>query len=169
METIKPIEPARKPSPLGRGQARPSGRARVREATDTPSQTQRPMACVKWTAKTAMPRDILAFCRQLRTDDTPPEELMWSVLRDRRFGGWKFRRQHAVGRFILAFYCHDAGLGIELDGGQHANPHDAAYDEARTARMERNGIRILRFWNSEVRSHFPQVMTTLWSELNKKC
>ena len=62
----------------------------------------------------------------------------------------KFRRQHAVGSYILDFYCGDARLAIELDGGGHAEEGQAQYDARRTEELERLGIRVVRFWNTDV-------------------
>jgi len=62
-------------------------------------------------------------------------------------GGVKFRRQHEYGPFILDFYCHERKLVIEVDGGQHAAPKNAAEDAARTLYLESHGLRVLRFTN----------------------
>ena len=60
--------------------------------------------------------------RQLRQIETWAEKLMWRWLRDRRFSGYKFRRQHPLGNFYLDFFCEEADLNIELDGRQHGFP-----------------------------------------------
>jgi very-short-patch-repair endonuclease len=73
--------------------------------------------------------------RQLRADDTTPEARLWTALRDRRLGGWKWRRQVPRGPFILDFFCPEARLVIEVDGGRHAETID--YDAQRTAYLER--------------------------------
>ncbi|MFA6564751.1 MAG: endonuclease domain-containing protein [Verrucomicrobiia bacterium] len=57
--------------------------------------------------------------RLLRRRPTPAEKLLWRWLRGRRFSGFKFRRQHPIGDYVLDFYCCDARLDIELDGGGH--------------------------------------------------
>jgi very-short-patch-repair endonuclease len=67
--------------------------------------------------KPAIPEDIFKYARELRRNQTDAEQLLWGLLRDRRFAGKKFRRQHPVGRYILDFYCHELKLAIELDGG----------------------------------------------------
>jgi very-short-patch-repair endonuclease len=59
--------------------------------------------------------------RSLRNNQTPAEQLLWSKLRSRGLSGFKFRRQHPIDHYILDFYCHEARLGIEIDGGHHAN------------------------------------------------
>ncbi|MDQ0140286.1 endonuclease domain-containing protein [Cupriavidus necator] len=86
------------------------------------------------------------FARLLRVRLTEAEQRPWYLLRDRRFMGLKFRRQHQVDPFIADFVCIDARLVIEADGGQHSDASDAARD----ARFRRQGFHVLRFWNPEV-------------------
>ena len=57
--------------------------------------------------------------RVLRAEATDAERALWTILRDRRLGGVKFRRQHSVGPYILDFFCPALRLAIEADGGQH--------------------------------------------------
>ena len=85
--------------------------------------------------------------RQLRQASTGAERRMWSALRDRRLSRYKFRRQHPIGDFIVDFACTEYRLVIEVDGGQHA---DSAKDASRMAWLEREGWRVIRFWNNEV-------------------
>ena len=59
--------------------------------------------------------------RNLRQKQTDAERALWRQLRARHFQGWKFRRQHQVGSYIVDFVCADAWLIVELDGGQHAD------------------------------------------------
>jgi very-short-patch-repair endonuclease len=85
--------------------------------------------------------------RQMRRDPTEAERRMWRILRDRRLGSLKFRRQEPIGPYIVDFVCFERKLIIELDGSQHAeNAHDAQRDTWFTSR----GFTVLRFWNSEV-------------------
>ena len=60
--------------------------------------------------------------RQLRRDQTDEEKELWRALRSHRFAGFKFRRQHPAGIYILDFYCAAARLDVELDGFQHGLP-----------------------------------------------
>jgi len=64
----------------------------------------------------------LARRRQLRRSSTDAEAFLWYHLRSRRLAGFKFRRQHPYGPFILDFFCAERNLAIELDGGQHFEP-----------------------------------------------
>ena len=90
------------------------------------------------------------FRRSLRRHATPAERRLWSVLRSRRLDGLKFRRQHSLGPYVLDFYCHEARLAVELDGSIHSEPSRAAYDADRTRWLERQGVRVVRFSNSQV-------------------
>ncbi len=72
---------------------------------------------------------------------------MWSALRDRRLISYKFRRQHPIGDVVVDFACTEHGLVIEVDGGQHA---DNPADVRRTAWLENQGWKVVRFWNNEV-------------------
>jgi very-short-patch-repair endonuclease len=99
--------------------------------------------------KSPLSPTVLYRVRQLRQNATDAERLLWQLLRDRQFLGLKFRRQHPLGGYILDFHCHKSLLGIELDGGQHAEPEEEAYDAARKKGLEELGVRVLRFWNNE--------------------
>ena len=67
-----------------------------------------------------MKRMNVRRAREVRLGMTDAEQLLWYHLRGRRLSGWKFRRQHEIDRYIVDFVCADAGLIVELDGGQHA-------------------------------------------------
>ena len=86
--------------------------------------------------------------RELRRRSTPAEAAAWRLLRDRRFGGVKFRRQHPVGPYVLDFCCAALRLAIELDGGIHERQIDA--DAHRQRELESHGYRLLRFTNDDV-------------------
>jgi very-short-patch-repair endonuclease len=85
---------------------------------------------------------------ELRGNLTPAERKLWKYLRAHRLGGAGFRRQHAIGPYIVDFCAPRLKLIIELDGGQHAD--QVEYDSARTEYLERQGYRVLRFWNNDV-------------------
>lgn len=86
--------------------------------------------------------------RQLRSNQTPAEELLWLYLRAHRFMGLKFKRQKPVGNYIVDFICHSPKMIIEIDGGQHVE--QAGYDRQRDAWLQQEGFVVLRFWNNEV-------------------
>ena len=90
----------------------------------------------------------LMHARALRKNMTPQERKLWYLLRDRRFAGYKFRRQLPLGRFVVDFACWQAKLVVELDGGQHSENVD--YDKVRTLWLGRHGWRVVRFWNNDL-------------------
>ena len=103
--------------------------------------------------------------RRLRRDQTDAERVLWFQLRDRRLQGWKFRRQVPLGRFVVDFFCVDARLVIELDGGQHAVRSDA--DAARTGALQAMGYVVVRFWNHDVLKNTAGVLEQILLILNK--
>jgi putative DNA methylase len=86
-----------------------------------------------------------ALCRELRQQQTPAEEFFWELVRDRRFEGYKFRRQHPLSRFIADFYCPELSLAVELDGGIHAMQVER--DRARDEILAQHDIRVVRIRN----------------------
>ena len=103
----------------------------------------------------------LDHARRLRKDMTDAERALWRLLRDRRIDGWRFRRQEPIDRYIVDFVCFDARLVIEVDGGQH----NAEVDGKRTAWLEGNGYRVLRFWNNEMLTNMDGVLQTILAAL----
>lgn len=94
---------------------------------------------------------LIEFAQRMRREPTPAEEAMWRLLRNQQLAGYKFRRQHAVGRYIADFYCSAAALVVELDGHSHASPEGAEHDRVRHAYLASLGLRVVRFWNFEVK------------------
>jgi ATP-dependent helicase HrpA/adenine-specific DNA-methyltransferase len=106
--------------------------------------------------------------RQLRKNETWAEKLVWSWLRDRRFNGYKFRRQHPVGVYYLDFFCMEAALNIELDGRQHGFLEGQIHDAKREAFLQSCGIKTLRFWNSHLRGNPQSIRDTIFRELQAR-
>lgn len=103
--------------------------------------------------------------RALRQASTTAEQLLWRHLRNRQLAGAKFRRQHPLGPYILDFVCLEQGLVIELDGGQHADLQAQAYDQQRSAWLQQQGLRVLRFWNHEVVQQTNEVLARVLQAL----
>ncbi|MFQ5875952.1 MAG: endonuclease domain-containing protein [Dehalococcoidia bacterium] len=101
---------------------------------------------------------IVHAAREQRRKPTPAEKKLWEALRDRRLAGLKFRRQHPYDRFILDAFCVEHQLVVEVDGGIHADPAQAAQDAARTEFLQAQGIRVLRFSNEKVENHLSEVL-----------
>lgn len=85
--------------------------------------------------------------RELRQKQTPAEELLWELLRDRQSCDLKFRRQHQFGDYLLDFYCHELKLAVELDGEPHNTAARKKKDTARDAYLKSQGVTSLRFEN----------------------
>ncbi|WP_425066769.1 endonuclease domain-containing protein [Reyranella sp.] len=95
-----------------------------------------------------MQDEATARARELRRDGSRAERICWELLRGRRLHGFKFRRQHPIGLYFADFACISLKIVIEIDGDHHAFQIDA--DNRRTAAMERDGWRVLRFWANQV-------------------
>ena len=102
---------------------------------------------------------------ELRQNQTEAEAILWSRLRAHRMAGIQFRRQHAIGNYIVDFCSPRRKLVIELDGSQHLDQAD--YDVERTKYLEAKGYRVLRFWNHDVMNNIDALLNTIWNELNK--
>jgi len=96
--------------------------------------------------------------RELRSEMTPAEVSLWESLRHRRLEGLRFRRQHAIGRVVLDFYCAARKLAIEVDGGIHDTAPQAERDAERTRVLAGLGIRVLRIRNDEVFTDIASVL-----------
>ena len=109
-----------------------------------------------------------ARARQLRRDQTWAEKKLWRLLRERRFAGYKFRRQHPFDQYFLDFYCPEARLVIELDGGGHGHPEQQAHDAARDALLRAQGIEVKRIWNRKLLTELEWVRQDLWQLLQAR-
>jgi len=103
----------------------------------------------------------LSRARELRRASTPAERKLWSALRSKQLCGLKFRRQHPLPPYIVDFYCHEKRLVVELDGGQHNEVARTAYDLERTAWLQAQGLRVIRFWNYEVETNLAGVLEAI--------
>lgn len=110
-----------------------------------------------------MPRLEIQRSRELRQNSTDVERIVWRELRSRRFEGYKFRRQFPIDPCIVDFCCLRRRLIIELDGGQHAE-HEKQ-DRARTEFLEKQGYRVLRFWNTDVLTKKEAIMDIILNAL----
>lgn len=89
----------------------------------------------------------LERAKELRREMTPAEKLLWQQIRANKLG-IRFRRQQVIQGFIVDFYCHQAGLVIEVDGDIHDLQKEE--DERREKVLREMGLRIVRFGNDEV-------------------
>jgi len=103
--------------------------------------------------------------RELRQKQTPAEDLLWQVLRNRKLLGFKFRRQHQYGDYIADFYCHEARLVIECDGPVHDGKEACFHDQKRDAYMMSMGLKVMRFNNNRVLYDTENVLAEISSYL----
>jgi len=107
------------------------------------------------------------FSRNLRTNMTDAEQLLWSKLRRKQILGLQFYRQKPIANYIVDFYCAAANLVIELDGSQHFEPDHQASDAERDRVLEAMGIQVLRFDNRQVLTETDAVMSVIFSAVEK--
>lgn len=101
--------------------------------------------------------------RKLRHNQTDAEVRLWRFLRNRQLCGFKFRRQHPIPPYIADFVCVEAGLIIEIDGGQHLA--DQSRDAVRTRFLESIGYRTVRYWDNDVLLKTSEVLQAILMEL----
>ncbi|QJU57303.1 endonuclease domain-containing protein [Sphingomonas sp. AP4-R1] len=106
------------------------------------------------------PRRTVEKARQLRRAMTAPEVRLWAALRSRP-GGYRFRRQHPIGLFILDFYCPHGKLAIEIDGIAHDMGDRPARDEARDRWLAEQGIDVLRFSARDAMADLPCIVAAI--------
>jgi very-short-patch-repair endonuclease len=104
----------------------------------------------------------LTHAKRLRTNMTDAERRLWYRLRGHRFGGYKFKRQVPIDRYVVDFACLGRRLVIEVDGGQH---NESSADEVRDNYLKGKGFRILRFWNDDVLRNTQGVLEVIVSAL----
>jgi very-short-patch-repair endonuclease len=102
--------------------------------------------------------------RDMRIAPTAEEEMLWQRLR-RNALGHHFRRQQVIDGFIVDFYCHAAGLVVEVDGAVHEQ--QASYDHERDAILKARGLRLLRISNDRVETDLRGVLDEILRELTK--
>ena len=100
--------------------------------------------------------------RSLRTNPTDAELRLWHRLRKRQILGIRFYRQKPIGSYIVDFYVPAAKLILELDGSQHSQAGQGKYDVRRTAHLERQGLKVLRFDDRHVLLQTEAVLETIY-------
>ena len=119
-----------------------------------------------WSDKTHRVRErrTRGHAKAMRRNPTEAEQKLWLLLKDRRFAGFKFRRQVPIGPYIADFVCYSARLIVELDGSQHA---DDARDGRRDAWFGEKGFTTLRVWNSDLAANPEGVGDAIWNRLEE--
>ena len=95
--------------------------------------------------------------RDLRKNMTDSERIIWSIIRNRQFYGYRFLRQYCMGQYIVDFICREKKIIIEIDGGQHNKQINIEYDEQRSAYLNSKGYKVVRFWNNEINNNLAGV------------
>ena len=109
-------------------------------------------------------RNLLQKARNLRKGMTKEERHLWYDFL--RYCSPRFRRQEIIGNYIADFYCHEAQLVLELDGSQHLDSKAIEYDARRTSYFQSLGIRVIRFYNSDITQNFEGVCQHILSILD---
>lgn len=104
-----------------------------------------------------------AFAKHLRRDQTAAETLIWAELRNRKCGGYKFRRQVPIGRYVVDFLCVAQKIIVEIDGPSHLDAID--YDANRTRILESQGYHIMRLTNEDVYEDLGATIEAIWQSL----
>ena len=105
------------------------------------------------------------LARNLRNNPTDSERHMWRFLRLRQLGGFRFRRQVPIGKYIADFACIEAKLVVEVDGGQH---QDNERDIDRDEEMEQVGFKVLRYWDNQVLQETQSVLEDILRALQSR-
>jgi very-short-patch-repair endonuclease len=103
---------------------------------------------VPWQSPPELWKQLKPLARQMRTEPTLAETLLWQRLNNKQLLGFKFRRQQVIDRFIVDFYCHEVKLVIEVDGEIHN--YTQVEDAIRQEFLESLGLRVVRFKNEDV-------------------
>ncbi|CAM5632837.1 endonuclease domain-containing protein [Rhodanobacter lindaniclasticus] len=107
--------------------------------------------------KPPLPTTTRQHARELCQSGTDAERKLWYQLRAGRLNGMKFRRQHPIPPYIVDFHCESRKLVVELDGSQH----NEEVDRERTRFLEAQGLKVLRYWDSEVLQQLEAVLSAI--------
>ncbi len=118
-----------------------------------------------WLSKPSTWIKLKAAARENRHKPTHAEDILWQRLRARGLNGYKFRRQHSIGSFLMDFYRSEANLGIEIDGYVHR--FNVAQDKARQNFIEASSIKVIRFTNDEIINSLDEVLVKIGVELQR--
>jgi very-short-patch-repair endonuclease len=127
------------------------------------SRGEAPKAQRAWQAETGRWSRVRENAGENRAKPTGAEDALWQEVRARRLKGAKFRRQHAIGRFLVDFYCAEARLVIEVDGGIHSSQQPE--DRERESELAERGLTVIRFTNDEIMRHRPSVNSRIAAHL----
>lgn len=96
------------------------------------------------------------------------EIALWLQLKKRRCCGYKFRRQHGIGRYIVDFYCPQLQLAVEVDGSQHFELNALEYDNERDEWLRGFGVMVVRFTAYDCYHHIESIMLALCEVVRRR-
>jgi very-short-patch-repair endonuclease len=102
------------------------------------------------------------IAQKLRNNSTDTEKYLWKYLRGKQLEGFKFRRQHPFGRYIVDFINLERKIIIEVDGGQHL---ENKKDKLRDKWLKEQGYEVLRFLDNEVLTNIKSVLEVIRGKL----
>lgn len=105
------------------------------------------------------------LARNLRSDMTEAEHLLWSRLRRKQINDLQFYRQKVIGDYIVDFYCHKAKIVIEIDGSQHTESENIEKDRVRDKYLVEQGLTVLRYFNNEVLKNINLVVEDIYNKI----
>jgi len=109
-------------------------------------------------------RAIVLRARQLRRSSTQTEKILWNQLKGKKLG-YRFRRQHPLGKYIFDFYCHRAKLVVEVDGEYHFSESQKSLDLEREKEIKSWGLTIVRIRDEEIMNNIEEVVERIQSNL----
>ncbi len=112
-------------------------------------------------------RALIPRRRELRKEATKAERVLWRELRAKQFSGFKFRRQHGIGPYIVDFCAPRNGVVVEVDGDIHALPEQIVKDEERQKEIESLGYRVIRYSNQDILKNLQGVLEDILNRLVK--
>jgi very-short-patch-repair endonuclease len=104
--------------------------------------------------------------RNLRKKQTPEELIFWSHIKSRRLGGFKFRRQYSINKYIADFYCPELQFVVEIDGGQHYEKENMEKDRLRSEYFTDLGLNIKRYTNVDIKNNLSGTLDDLLEYCN---
>ena len=126
-------------------------------------ESKEPPAQRQWATQSGTWASIREAARENRHHPTQAEDRLWHALRGRRLDGARFRRQHAIGRFLVDFYCAEAGLVVEVDGPVHDSHVEEDLDRERE--LQTRGLTVVRFKNQDVLNDLASVLVRITEPL----
>lgn len=113
-------------------------------------------------------KDHKVRARELRSEMTPEEQIIWRLVRRKQIHGVTFHRQKPIDQYVVDFYCPKAKLVVEIDGGQHFEPDHAESDRLRDEALQALGLQTIRFSNSDVRRRIAAVGDEIYRVVGKR-